>query len=306
SDALSDDFINSINEAQSSWRAGKVWPKNTTEEFLNGLSGAVDPATYIHEYEHLIDYRPQFRDAEGIPNSFDAREKWPKCASIGKAPNQGKCGSCWAVAVASVFTDRYCINTKGAVNEDFSAEDILTCCGSQCIADPMEPCRGGRVYYAWKFAEEQDNVYNRAEAKKCRSDCPNQAYGQTYHQDKQFVKGITFFADGNVQKIQNEIMNNGPVVAHMEVFTDFETYTRGVYMHERGKPRDNQHAVKLIGWGQDKLFSYWLGVNSWGKNWGFNGGLFKIARGRDECKIESAVLTGNIDLNKLAKMKGAK
>ena len=29
-----------------------------------------------------------------IPDSFDARDKWPECPSIGAIRNQGTCGSC--------------------------------------------------------------------------------------------------------------------------------------------------------------------------------------------------------------------
>ncbi|KAL3072373.1 hypothetical protein niasHT_033591 [Heterodera trifolii] len=51
------------------------------------------------------------------------------------------------------------------------------------------------------------------------------------------------------------------------------------------------HAMKLIGWGQEKrgngeIVKYWLGVNSWGTHWGEDG-LFKLRRGTDESKIES-------------------
>lgn len=48
----------------------------------------------------------------------------------------------------------------------------------------------------------------------------------------------------------------------------------GVYQHHGGK-MDGGHAVKLIGWGVDKIrgkdVPYWLVVNSWNKDWGVNG-----------------------------------
>ncbi|RZB41249.1 Peptidase C1 and/or Propeptide C1 domain containing protein, partial [Asbolus verrucosus] len=271
SDALSDEFINSINAAQSSWRAAKVWPENTTEEFLNGLSGAVDPETYLHEYKHQIDYRPKFRGESHLPDDFDAREKWPKCSSIGTARNQGKCGSCWAVAVASVFTDRYCISMRGKANMNFSAEDIMSCCGELCLAK-KEPCRGGRVDSAWKFVKQRGV-------------------------DKRFITSTYFILSKDVEEIKREIMLNGPVVAHMDVWYDFEAYGGGIYRHtgNSGK-RDFKHAVKLIGWGFDTMQgnSYWLGVNSWGPRWG-EGGAFKIIRGGDHCGIESAIMTGHVN-----------
>lgn len=31
----------------------------------------------------------------GLPKTFDARLRWPKCKSIGHIYDQGNCGSCW-------------------------------------------------------------------------------------------------------------------------------------------------------------------------------------------------------------------
>ena len=30
-----------------------------------------------------------------LPDSFDARKKWPNCKSINETRDQGSCGSCW-------------------------------------------------------------------------------------------------------------------------------------------------------------------------------------------------------------------
>ena len=46
---------------------------------------------------------------EAIPASFDARQHWKQCPSVGHIRNQGQCGSCWAFAAAESFADRLCI-----------------------------------------------------------------------------------------------------------------------------------------------------------------------------------------------------
>ncbi|VDN41707.1 unnamed protein product [Gongylonema pulchrum] len=79
--------------------------------------------------------------AAQLPRHFDARKRWPLCSSIHDVPNQGGCGSCFAVAVAGVASDRSCIATNGSMQVKLSAEDIIGCCpacGDCYGGDPLK------------------------------------------------------------------------------------------------------------------------------------------------------------------------
>ncbi|RZC10181.1 Peptidase C1 and/or Propeptide C1 domain containing protein [Asbolus verrucosus] len=157
-DIFSDEFIDSINQAQSYWTAAKVWPENITIEHINNLSRSVRPKLYQHEYKDQILHPPKYRIESHLPEHFDLRENWPQCRTINKVRDQGLCESCWAFVAASVLTDRFCIATKGAVNFEFSAEDILTCCLDKCHLRPENQCAGGRMDKAWDFLTDKGAV----------------------------------------------------------------------------------------------------------------------------------------------------
>jgi len=97
----------------------------------------------------------------------------------------------------------------------------------------------------------------------------------------------------DMQDIQTEIMTNGPVEAGFYVYSDFSTYSGGIY--QKSDSSDNyylgQHAIKVLGWGIENNVPYWLCANSWSSDWGEKG-FFRILRGSDECGIEACVAAG--------------
>ena len=48
------------------------------------------------------------------------------------------------------------------------------------------------------------------------------------------------------------------------------------------------HAVRLVGWGEERGLKYWIVANSWGKLWGEDGN-FRIVRGKNHCRVRSEI-----------------
>ena len=80
-----------------------------------------------------------------------------------------------------------------------------------------------------------------------------------------------------VDQIKSEIYNHGPVEGAFTVYTDFFNYKEGVYKHTVDDVAGG-HAIKILGFGNEKGTDYWLCANSWGSSWGMSG-FFKIAHG---------------------------
>merc|ERR1711971_496257 len=74
---LSDHFIEKINSANSTWRAGRNFHPETSHNFLRTLMG-VHPMAH----KHLPPAKPTLLGGEGVPENFDPREKWPECPTI--------------------------------------------------------------------------------------------------------------------------------------------------------------------------------------------------------------------------------
>ncbi|XP_075215425.1 cathepsin B-like cysteine proteinase [Lycorma delicatula] len=252
-----------------------------------------------------------------IPKEFDARKKWNYCKSLNEIRDQGGCGSCWAVAAASAFTDRLCIATKGKFNGHLSAHELLSCCTS-C----GDGCQGGYSDNAWNYLKTHGIVtggdYNSRQGCQpypiepcehhvqgprpvcpplelivtppCVTTCTNNYYVKPYHTDHYKVES-TYKISREVTDIQKEILKHGPVESGFNVLPDFLAYKSGVYQPTPGLLPIGGHAVKVIGWGIEKNLPYWLVQNSWNYDWGDNG-LFKIIRGNDTLGFETGIVAG--------------
>jgi cathepsin B len=306
---LTKEFVNQINSAQSTWKAGPskftTWPEASVRRLMGVLPGYAEQHKLLPVLHHEV--------PAALPDNFDARVQWPNCPSIKEVRDQGSCGSCWAFGAVEAMTDRICIYSKGAQNFHISAEDLVACC-DECGFG----CEGGFPQAAWQYFQGTGLVtggnYNSSQGcepytipicdhhttgkyqpcgaeqptPKCSKKCID-TYPTPFAHDKHF--GQSTYAVGPDQtQIQTEIYTNGPVEAAFTVYADFLTYKSGVYQHTSGSVLGG-HAVKILGWGVENSTPYWLVANSWNEDWG-DQGYFKILRGKDECGIESGIVAG--------------
>uniref|UniRef100_A0A0R3S6G5 Pept_C1 domain-containing protein n=1 Tax=Elaeophora elaphi TaxID=1147741 RepID=A0A0R3S6G5_9BILA len=311
-DLSGQEFIDYINSHQTLWKAGPSKFSSYSDRVKFGLLGVPNMKIPLKASKKN---KPPIHPVSYIPESFDAREHWPECASIKNIRDQSSCGSCWAIAAVEAMSDRICIMSKGKLQVSLSTDDLLSCCQTCGFG-----CYGGEPMEAWKYwvsngivtggnytnhsgcrpypfppCEHHNNKTRYEPCKhdlyptpKCDRKC-DKNYEKSYKADKYYGKQA-YHIDGTVKSIQKEIMTMGPVEASMSVYTDFLHYTGGVYKHVIGS-FGGGHAIKLLGWGVEQGVPYWLAANSWNTDWGEDG-YFRILRGLNECGIENYVIGG--------------
>ena len=246
---------------------------------------------------------------KSLPESFDAREAWPKCQTLKEIRDQTDCGSCWANAAVEAISDRICIHSGQRNQTRISATDLMACCSS-CGSG----CGGGSNYPAWLFWKHEGLVTggNYGDKTTCQpyplkpckgKSCPATGYSTPkctrkcipeypvpYEEDKHYGEDI--YSLSGEDHIAAEIVKNGPVEVFMRVYEDFHVYKSGVYQHVIGN-LVGEHSIKAIGYGVDQEtgLKYWWIANSWGYDWGI-GGFFKIIRGVNMCAIEAQAIAG--------------
>jgi len=287
-------LVAEVNAKNAGWVAGhnKFWEGKTPSQ-VKSLFG------WNRESEKPLTGKPSIDRTLAIPDSFTAATNWPNCKTIGKINDQARCGSCWAFGGVEAAADRFCIASKGAINEALSFGEVVEC------ANSASGCEGGSNYAVWSFLTSPGVVsdacypYNIPTCPPAQEPCLNFVPTPNCWTNNTCSNGAPWkvYQIGNsynlnsVADMQTDIMTKGPIEACFSVYEDFLSYKSGVYQHTSGAYLGG-HCVKVQGWGVENGSPYWLVNNQWTTFWGDNG-QFKILRGSDECGFEDDVAAGD-------------
>ncbi len=218
--------------------------------------------SYLSDDYKEIYFCPSKEDKTAlIPDTYDFREAHKGCS--GPVVSQGNCSSSYVLALASMLSDRLCM--VSGKRTPISAQNVIS-----CDQDVNEGCKRGYVQRAYDFFAKNKMVnescmpYGAGRNINCSARCPD-SMAESSRLGR--ICGI----DAQEQ-IKREIVLNGPVVASIEVHSDFLTYKEGIYNAELAPyVYAGGHIVKLIGWGVEAGRRYWLIENTWGADWGEHG-----------------------------------
>eukprot|EP00746_Dinoflagellata_sp_MGD_P004611 gnl/MRDRNA2_/MRDRNA2_108927_c0_seq1.p1 gnl/MRDRNA2_/MRDRNA2_108927_c0~~gnl/MRDRNA2_/MRDRNA2_108927_c0_seq1.p1 ORF type:complete len:686 (+),score=131.23 gnl/MRDRNA2_/MRDRNA2_108927_c0_seq1:293-2059(+) len=233
-----------------------------------------------------------YDDDSVAPDSFDWRNKDGQ-NFLDSVITQGDCGSCYTISTVRMLSARNKIRQNNPNAASFSISFPLYC------SEYNQGCDGGYGFLQSKWSEDVGLVpegcapYQQSGRCSLASGCDLGAkrYRASNHR---YVGG--YYGASDEDSIKRELMN-GPVVMSFEPKEDFMYYKGGVYksgqnqLHQEWEQVD--HAVLLIGFGQDEGANYWQLQNSWGTDWGENG-YFRMARGIDESGCESIVVAAEV------------
>ena len=239
-------------------------------------------------------------DVAKISKNWDWRNVGGK-NYVPKVKNQGGCGSCYAISTFSGLTSRLRIKTNLKDMTELSVQHGLNC------GIYTEGCEGGYPILLGKFFNEFDIVpeeclkYN-GKTDKCTNDCKN---SKRYRVGKYGYLG-GFYGNSSEELMMKEIRAHGPILGNIIVPSVFSYYSKGIFSQNALKNNSNQtpskntmftlghefqkveHSTLIVGYGEEDGIKYWIGMNSWGEDWGEKG-FYKILRGNNELNIESMV-----------------
>ncbi|KER30375.1 hypothetical protein T265_03209 [Opisthorchis viverrini] len=206
-----------------------------------------------------------------------------KKGAVTPVQRQGDCGACWAFAATGAIEGRHFIFEKRL--EAFSSQQLVDC----IRGNTTDGCNGGYPSEAFEYVEnvgglelERDYPYVSDE-----TGFPNQFCG--YDQTKQQIKlsGHVILPSEDEEALLQAVSIYGPIAILFDAnHQSFKDYESDVYSEPNcGIIREDvNHAMLLVGYGEERGVPYWLIKNSWGENWGEKG-YVKVQRGLEMCAV---------------------
>ena len=213
------------------------------------------------------------------PEAYDWRDK----QAVSAIKDQKSCGSCWAFSSTGNLEGLYYLKYKNMIT--FSEQQLVDC-------DTKDSgCNGGLMEYTFAWIQENGGLMSDADYKykgykgRCQQD-------ESKYKVK--VTGYDLLTTTDEDEILNYVYTVGPMAVALNA-DNLSWYTGGIIDEDEDEcdPDGLNHAVLMIGWGEEDGLKYWIIKNSWGKSWGEDG-YFRIARGKGTCGINNHVVSATL------------
>ena len=222
--------------------------------------------------------------AVGAPAAVD----WRTGGYVTSIKNQGSCGSCVSFCSCSVIESAVRIKLQNPTFAIDLSEAFMQFCGGGS-------CSGWGLTSGLSFAQST-GVTDEA----CMPYQPqnmNCAASRCSDWQNRLTKISSFTGHATTAARKDAIANVGPVLAGMEVWSDFFAYSGGApYVKSSAATRlspPGYHCISVVGY--DDSQQCWIIKNSWGTTWG-DSGFGRIGYGQTDLLIDSSWMYYSVDL----------
>jgi cathepsin L len=262
------------------WVAGvnKLWDWTESElQTLRGWDGAMTPDG--HQASRSIAKHGSFlqQSASDLPKE----KMWDDLETFAYTKNQASCGSCWAIASATVFEAHNEIYNGNHLI--FSTQQIVDCTPNPRHCGGDGGCKGATAELAFDWIlkngiqESKDRPYTGHDGACHRS--PTGAMKAVLIDTNAApaaqggaalgMIGWSTLPKNEYEPLARALAETGPAAVSVAADTWF-SYESGIF-NGCGKDSVIDHAVVALGYGEEDGNKYWVIQNSWGGEWGEEG-----------------------------------
>lgn len=235
--------------------------------------------------------------SEALPESVS----YSNLRAMQEIKDQEMCGSCWAVAAATVLqahTEKWL-----GENEPLSVQQLVSCVPNPDECGGTGGCQGATAELAFDYVLENGMVSEKQFSYfgvdlTCPKNLIPAGHPSLPTDGTSMAQGmpeIGLLSDGAMQMgilgyeqipvneqgpLMRALVEWGPVAVSVSATYSWNSYESGIFS-ECPKDAIVNHAVVLMGYGAENGVKYWHIQNSWGSAWGEDG-FIRLLRTDDE------------------------
>ncbi|KAG2529842.1 hypothetical protein JM16_001775 [Phytophthora kernoviae] len=229
--------------------------------------------------QSLTSPRPHdYLDVAKLPKNFDWRNvndtRYVTISRNQHIPHY--CGSCWAFGTSnSLHLSLQNVPTKDKDSGCHGGDQLEA---YRFIKDKGVPEEGCQRYAA--TGHDTGNTCTAMDV--CENCLPTKGCFPQKTYDSYFVSeyGTTL----GEQQMMAEIYARGPIACSVAVTDDFLKYSGGIF-DDKTNSTEVDHAISIVGWGEENGVPFWVLRNSWGSFWGEDGWM-RLVRGVNNVGVE--------------------
>ncbi|WP_319580715.1 C1 family peptidase [uncultured Methanospirillum sp.] len=262
-----------LSTQKTTWKPGVTSLSNLTPEQKKKIDSLLKHSIN----QSVVSSTTPIKVPANLPESFDWRNNNGDWTT--PVHDQGEeCGSCWAYAAVSVLESYLKIKSHNSNLKVGLSEQYLISCDKEDSG-----CDGGDFETAMPSLVDSPGpdgvvgVMSREEYPytELQDTCKNLSGMKRYHADKwAYVNATSDEGIENsvppVNELKAAIFLKGPIAVGVQDDDDFDDYSGGIFYSDVAYD-DTNHAVVLVGWGNEDGEEYFIGKNSAGTNWGEDG-----------------------------------
>lgn len=215
-----------------------------------------------------------------------ARVDWREKNVVTPAKNQGSCGSCWAFSATETLESHYAIATNTKPAPILSPQQIVSCAPNPRQCGGTGGCAGATQPIAFNYTSlagltseasyPYEGVTGTCDASKIAPVVIN--------------SGFVSLKTNDYTQLVSAVATKGPIAISVAASSmGWSFYYGGIFdggLFGCGFVMD--HAVQLVGYGEESGTMYWLVRNSWG-DWGEKGymRMKRFGDGKEPCGVDT-------------------
>lgn len=234
--------------------------------------------------------KKMLKSSHDLPSDFKLKSisELPKNVDWRKIPNvvspvkdQGHCGSCWAFASTAVIESHVAL--KSGLLFDLSVQQIAMCAPNPNQCGGSGGCNGATAELAFDYLTNSNGIYQEYQYSY------QSYYGKDYEcaipsgSPVATINGYVQLPINNQTALLNAVAQLGPIAVSVDAST-WSSYSGGIFNGCNQVNPDINHAVVLVGYGEEEGQKYWIIRNSWSPDWGEKG-FIRLARFDNEDEL---------------------